>query len=601
MSFGYVTIDGERVEARVAADFNRMNNEFHAITGYWLHVNSGTRTTEEQAYLYNGWINGLPGFNLAAKPGYSNHEEGGPIGPRALDLSDSGADAGVMTIGSYRSNVLVSICGKHQFKNAGHYFNPREGWHYEWTGVFAEGAYNGGTPIDIKVQREQQFLNAARGEQLEPDGIAGPLYREAVMRYQTFLRRDWGYTADIDGDWGPATQAAHARYYAWWEAQKQVTGGTPSDVPAFPLLPSQWFGPEQGGDNSISGHYGHSEDLARWQQRMKDRGWIIEVDGLYGFKGDDSTDTQTGRTAKAFQAEKGLFVDGLIGPETWKAAWTSPVTPATPNPLPPVEGPASPPVVPSEPGETPAADYVPTAQENPRNLPVVPRTYPGAKFALQAPLGDGVRGFKGDPPVAVELVVDMAIEHWTGVDQLQFDWFSYKNGRSSCPNLYILPNGDVVEFIPFEAKPALTGPEYNWRSFGWEIQKTASGEGTPEQFEAVCRILAWLASMDGKTYRGVPVRFKLDRGHFKNHGELLQTTCPGPWWTARMDAQLARAKEILESGYWSDAPTIPDTPEGPEVPEVPVESGKIEVDRTAVEELNEVARGIVAWTDEVLT
>lgn len=198
MAYSYVIIDGERVEAHVAADFGRMNQEFHDLTGEWLHVNSGTRTTAEQTYLYNGWINRLPGFNLAAAPGYSNHEENGPIGPRALDLSDSGSDAGVMTIGSYRSNVLAQIAPNFNFKNAGHYFNPREGWHYEWTGSFAGVVYDGGSKIDQDVQNQQNWLNASRGEHLEPDGIAGPLTIEAFKRYQIFLRA-YGYIAFTAG------------------------------------------------------------------------------------------------------------------------------------------------------------------------------------------------------------------------------------------------------------------------------------------------------------------------------------------------------------------------------------------------------------------
>ncbi len=69
---------------------------------------------------------------------------------------------------------------------------------------------------------------------------------------------------------------------------------------------------------SVSGYYSHREDLRTWQQRMKDRGWRIDADGLYG--------PETARVARGFQSEKGLTADGLIGPDTWDAAWTSPLT-----------------------------------------------------------------------------------------------------------------------------------------------------------------------------------------------------------------------------------------------------------------------------------
>ena len=91
-----------------------------------------------------------------------------------------------------------------------------------------------------------------------------------------------------------------------------------SGAPVYPLPSGWYFGPKSGPMSSVSGYYGHRDDLKRWQQRMKDRGWDIVADGLYGSK--------TRAIAKAFQREKGLKVDGLIGPATWAAAWTAPVT-----------------------------------------------------------------------------------------------------------------------------------------------------------------------------------------------------------------------------------------------------------------------------------
>lgn len=91
-----------------------------------------------------------------------------------------------------------------------------------------------------------------------------------------------------------------------------------SDVPDFPLPNGSYFGPADGPRESVSGYYSHRDDLRRWQQRMADRGWAIDPDGLYG--------DQTGDVAEAFQREKGLTVDRKIGPQTWAAAWTAPVT-----------------------------------------------------------------------------------------------------------------------------------------------------------------------------------------------------------------------------------------------------------------------------------
>jgi peptidoglycan hydrolase-like protein with peptidoglycan-binding domain len=60
------------------------------------------------------------------------------------------------------------------------------------------------------------------------------------------------------------------------------------------------------------------EDVRTWQARMRERGWGLAVDGFYG--------DESARTCRAFQGEKGLGVDGVVGPETWGAAWTAPVT-----------------------------------------------------------------------------------------------------------------------------------------------------------------------------------------------------------------------------------------------------------------------------------
>jgi peptidoglycan hydrolase-like protein with peptidoglycan-binding domain len=59
-------------------------------------------------------------------------------------------------------------------------------------------------------------------------------------------------------------------------------------------------------------------DVRTWQDRMRDRGWRIAVDGVYG--------PDSERICRQFQKEKHLEVDGVIGPKTWSAAWTAPVT-----------------------------------------------------------------------------------------------------------------------------------------------------------------------------------------------------------------------------------------------------------------------------------
>ena len=95
-----------------------------------------------------------------------------------------------------------------------------------------------------------------------------------------------------------------------------------TDAPTWPLPNSHliYHNPR----NYASWHDGHGQDIAgraairAWQRRMKDRGWTITPDGFFG--------PATERIVRQFQAEKRLLVDGIIGPKTWAAAWTTPTT-----------------------------------------------------------------------------------------------------------------------------------------------------------------------------------------------------------------------------------------------------------------------------------
>lgn len=59
-------------------------------------------------------------------------------------------------------------------------------------------------------------------------------------------------------------------------------------------------------------------DVRNVQRRLRQRGWRIDVDGIYGRKTRD--------VVLAFQREKGLTADGIVGPTTWRALWALPIT-----------------------------------------------------------------------------------------------------------------------------------------------------------------------------------------------------------------------------------------------------------------------------------
>jgi hypothetical protein len=60
------------------------------------------------------------------------------------------------------------------------------------------------------------------------------------------------------------------------------------------------------------------DDVRKWQAQMASRGWLVVVNGTY--------DAASEHICRQFQEEKGLNITGVVGPATWKAAWTAPIT-----------------------------------------------------------------------------------------------------------------------------------------------------------------------------------------------------------------------------------------------------------------------------------
>jgi N-acetyl-anhydromuramyl-L-alanine amidase AmpD len=139
-----------------------------------------------------------------------------------------------------------------------------------------------------------------------------------------FQHEHWSATACAgpytDKVWSKIMSEAQAAY----DTFKAIKIGVPpvkhppvGKAPAFPLANGSYFGPKRGPNNCISGYYSHRADLKAWQQQMHNRGWTIDVDGLFG--------DGTARVVRKFQAEKHLTVSGLINPQTWAAAWNAPL------------------------------------------------------------------------------------------------------------------------------------------------------------------------------------------------------------------------------------------------------------------------------------
>lgn len=111
-----VTVDGKPVERNTANAYYVMQQAATAA-GVSIRIVSGFRTNAEQEYLYNCYVNcNCNNCNLAARPGYSNHQSG-----HALDLNTS--SAGVLS-------WLDNHGADYGFKRT----VPSEDWHWEWWG-----------------------------------------------------------------------------------------------------------------------------------------------------------------------------------------------------------------------------------------------------------------------------------------------------------------------------------------------------------------------------------------------------------------------------------------------------------------------------------
>jgi peptidoglycan hydrolase-like protein with peptidoglycan-binding domain len=159
--------------------------------------------------------------------------------------------------------------------------------------------------------RSNQLHNIADWIREESGKLGIPIKRLNASQAQ-------GGSAGICGhqDLG-STGCGHADPGANWPWDKVLEwaggsgGGTPppSGGGSAPPLHVDYFG---------QSHNSQCGDVRTWQDKMRSRGWSIDVDQIYGPASES--------VCRQFQSEKGLGVDGLVGPATWSATWTAPVT-----------------------------------------------------------------------------------------------------------------------------------------------------------------------------------------------------------------------------------------------------------------------------------
>ncbi|WP_165986339.1 peptidoglycan-binding domain-containing protein [Streptomyces sp. YIM 98790] len=122
----------------------------------------------------------------------------------------------------------------------------------------------------------------------------------------TRLRERGGAAAAVNGHRDHKSTACPGNLYALVQDGTLIPGGGGGTAPPWPGVYFTY--------PPVTSH----SSVATWQERMRYRGWTITVDGHYGQQSKD--------VCTAFQREKGLTVDGVVGPVTWNAAWTAPIT-----------------------------------------------------------------------------------------------------------------------------------------------------------------------------------------------------------------------------------------------------------------------------------
>jgi D-alanyl-D-alanine carboxypeptidase len=122
-SIDVVTVDGKPVERETAEAYWKMQ-QAAAREGVYVRIISGFRTQGEQRHLYGCYVRcDCNNCNLAAAPGYSNHQSG-----YALDLNTH--ESGVYT-------WLARNGARFGFART----VPSEDWHWEYMGGGAGGAW----------------------------------------------------------------------------------------------------------------------------------------------------------------------------------------------------------------------------------------------------------------------------------------------------------------------------------------------------------------------------------------------------------------------------------------------------------------------------
>ncbi|MCA9538790.1 MAG: D-alanyl-D-alanine carboxypeptidase family protein [Myxococcales bacterium] len=187
-----VTADGKPVERETANAYWVMQ-QAAAADGVAIRIVSGFRTNAEQQRLYNCYVNcNCNNCNLAARPGFSNHQSG-----HALDLNTSaGGVLGWLNRNGARFGFSRTV--------------PSEDWHWEWWG----GGPGGGVCLDAPCA-----VIGAGGETLDD---SGPCFQ--ANGPAQFWRREDGIGHGGGLRWTNVWTSAEPSNWARWQLNFEQAG-----------------------------------------------------------------------------------------------------------------------------------------------------------------------------------------------------------------------------------------------------------------------------------------------------------------------------------------------------------------------------------------
>lgn len=159
---------------------------------------------------------------------------------------------------------------------------------------------------------------------IDKDGIAPWFVVEQAIKhpatqYVIFDRkiwsRSWSFRARTYTGSNPHTMHIHVSIQHTLGAENSTSNWLGSNVPVRPPEPTPTYPPWPGVYLRLGSQGTHVHTV---QNRLRQRGWKISVDGDFG--------PETDRVVRAFQTEKHLDSDGIVGRLTWKALWEAPIT-----------------------------------------------------------------------------------------------------------------------------------------------------------------------------------------------------------------------------------------------------------------------------------